>query len=82
MPGSCPVLILGPTGYTTVSGAGPKTPFTRYFYVVPFTATSTAGASNGALNNAADVVVVVTWQTNVSGGGGVTLEDTLFDVSL
>jgi prepilin-type N-terminal cleavage/methylation domain-containing protein len=75
---SCSALSLGSSGY--VQGGSPATPFTRYFYVQPFPVGSTGNAGGGG--NAANVVVEVTWPGDVVGGGGVTLEDTLFDTPL
>jgi type II secretory pathway pseudopilin PulG len=70
-PSSCQALSLTSSGYAQ-TGISPFTPFTRYFYVQPFNV-------NGG--NAANVTVNVTWPGDVVGGGGVTLEDTIFNVS-
>jgi type II secretory pathway pseudopilin PulG len=69
----CPPLNLSSSGYVQDT-TKPVTPFTRYFYVKSFTL---AGGGN-----AANVVVTVTWPGDVTGGGGVTLEDTMYDTPL
>jgi len=79
---SCP-LYLTTCGYvqsSTVSGCTANSSsdtknFTRTFYVQPF-------SINGGSNNAANVVVSVTWPGDVTGGGGVSLEDTVFNTPL
>lgn len=77
----CPPLYLTPSGYTLEQGANPSgntgqtTTFTRYFYLQLFNV-------NGGTNTAANVVVVVTWPGDVTGGGGVTLEDTFYNTPL
>jgi prepilin-type N-terminal cleavage/methylation domain-containing protein len=74
----CDPLYLGSGGYT-MDNTNPATPFTRYFYVQPF---SLGGNANGGANNAANIVMTVTWPGDVVGGGGVILEDTMFDTPL
>jgi len=70
------------SGYVQ-SGSNPTTPFTRYFYVQPF---NTGGGGTDCTQNppcnATNVVVNVTWPGDVVGGGGVILEDTMFDTPL
>jgi hypothetical protein len=74
-PIQCQALYLGLSGYTQ-TGSGQTSAFTRYFYVQPF-------AVNGSVtNNAANVIVNVTWPGQVVGGGGVKLEDTMYDTPL
>ena len=53
--------------------------FTRYFYLIPFNTDGTT-CSNDC--NAASVIVNVTWPGDTVGGGGVTLEDTFFNVPI
>jgi prepilin-type N-terminal cleavage/methylation domain-containing protein len=77
-PSSCSPLNLSPSGYVQ-GGTSPTTPFTRYFYVQPFTV---SGGGNGGADNAANIVMTVTWPGDVVGGGGVILEDTMFDTPL
>ncbi len=79
---SCP-LYLTTCGYvqsSNVSGcaansSGDTKDFTRTFYIQPF-------SINGGSNNAANVIVNVTWPGDVIGGGGVSLEDTTFNSPL
>jgi hypothetical protein len=70
---TCQALYLGSSGYTQATGQA--TPFTRSFYIQTFDV-------NGGSNNAANVIVTVTWPGDVVGGGGVTLEDTMYDTPL
>jgi Tfp pilus assembly protein PilV len=77
---ACPPLDLSSNGYTQ-DGINPVTTFTRYFYVQPFTATS-SGGNIGGNGNAANVTVTVIWPGDVTGGGGVTLEDTMYDAPM
>jgi prepilin-type N-terminal cleavage/methylation domain-containing protein len=72
--GACLPLNLSSSGYVQ-GGTSPVTPFTRYFYIQTFNV-------GGGTNNAANVVVNVTWPGDVIGGGGVDLEDTMFDTPL
>ena len=67
-------LNLSSSGYVQ-DGAFPATPFIRSFYIQTFDV-------NGGSNNAANVIVKVTWPGQVVGGGGVKLEDTMYDTAL
>ena len=71
---NCP-LYLSTSGYSNLTTSGSVTPFIRTYYIVPF-------GVNGGSNNAANVIVTVTWPGDVVGGGGVILEDTMFDTPL
>jgi prepilin-type N-terminal cleavage/methylation domain-containing protein len=77
-PIQCQALTLGSGDYAQ-SGSGQTSSFTRYFYVQGF---NVNGGSSNNTNNAANVVVTVIWPGDVTGGGGVTLEDTLFDTPI
>jgi len=75
--GSCQSLFLSSNDY--VQSPGQTGNFTRTFYIQPFTV---SGGGNGGNNNAVNVVMNVTWPGDVVGGGGVMLEDTMFDTPL
>ena len=71
---NCP-LYLSTNGYSNLTTSGSVTPFTRTYYIQTFQV-------NGVNNNAANIVMTVTWPGDVVGGGGVILEDTMFDTPL
>ena len=60
------------------NGTGQASNFTRTFYLQGFN----LDGSSGSPYTAANVVVNVTWPGQVVGGGGVKLEDTIYDTTL
>jgi prepilin-type N-terminal cleavage/methylation domain-containing protein len=77
----CQALSLTSSGYVQ-GGTGQVTNFTRYFYIQGFNLDGSSCSSSPSTCTAANVIVNVTWPGDVVGGGGVKLEDTMFDTTL
>ena len=75
----CQSLYLSSSGYIMTGGSpNAPTPFTRYFYIQGFNLDGIPDSPYTAAN----VIVNVIWPGDVIGGGGVDLEDTMFDTQL
>jgi hypothetical protein len=78
----CQPLYLGSSGYTMTVTPNVTANFTRYFYIQGFNLDGSSCSSSLSACTAANVVVNVTWPGDVIGGGGVQLEDTMFNTPL
>ena len=73
-------LLLGANGYQQLIGQ--SSPFSRIFYLIPYNIEQTSCSGDPGDCTAADVVVEVSWPGSEVGGGGVKLEDTIYNTPL
>ena len=77
---NCQSLWLSSNGYSQSQANGSASPFTRYFYLEGTNIDGSVCTAN--VCDTENVVVEVTWPGDITGGGGVILQDTIFNTQL